>query len=91
MPKTGHAKTGVAVRFKLSRPATTTLQIETAGGTVVRTLPPQQLGAGRGLLRWDGTLADTQTKAFPGSYVARVIATSDVGTMDLSAPFALRS
>jgi hypothetical protein len=55
----------------------------------VRTLPPQDEPVGQGSARWDGTL-DGLTKAPPGSYVARVRATSNVGTMDLAAPFTLR-
>ena len=51
--------------------------------------PRSELQAGLGVARWDATL-DGQTKAYPGSYVARVTAASEVGTMDLSAPFALR-
>jgi len=91
VPKSASAKSGVAVHFKLSRPAAVTLQVETATGTIVRTLQPVQLQAGPGLLHWDGTLADGQTHAYAGSYVARVIAVSQIGTIDLTAPFALRS
>jgi phosphodiester glycosidase/flagellar hook capping protein FlgD len=80
---------GLVARFQLSRPARVKLQIEAPGGTVVRTLPPQDEPVGAGSASWDGTL-DGQTKAPLGSYVARVTATSDVGTMDLSAPFTLR-
>jgi hypothetical protein len=91
VPKTVRQKAGFVARFQLSRPATVTLRIETPAGTIVRTLPQEQLQAGHGLLRWDGTLADAQTTAYPGSYVARVAVTSEVGTMDLAAPFTLRS
>jgi hypothetical protein len=80
---------GLVARFALSRPASVTLQIEAPGGTIVRSLPPQEAQAGAGSARWDGTL-DGVTKAPLASYVARVTATSEVGTMDLSAPFRLR-
>jgi hypothetical protein len=89
VPKSAAVKTGLTVRFRLSRDATVALQIETPGGTVLRTLPPEDEQAGPGVLRWDATL-DGQTKAYGGSYVARVTATSEVGTMNLSAPFTLR-
>ena len=80
---------GVNVRFTLSRPAKVALRIETRLGTIVKTLPPAQLPAGEQLLKWDAHLTK-KTKAFPGTYVARVLATSEIGTMDLAAPFALR-
>jgi len=90
VPKTPHIATGVTARFQLSRAATVTLQIETPTGAVVRTLPSVDLQAGANQARWDGTLADGSTTAYPGAYVARVTAVSAVGTMDLVAPFALR-
>ena len=89
VPRTARQKKGLAVRFTLSRPARVVLRVETKLGTVVKTLPGARLPAGDGMLRWDGKITG-KTRAFPGSYVARVIATSDVGTMDLSAPFTLR-
>lgn len=89
-PKVAHARTGVAVRFDLARSATVTLQIETPAGAVVRTLPPVELQAGANVVRWDGTLSDGSTAAYAGAYVARVTAVSAVGTIVLTAPFALR-
>ena len=89
VPKTATPSAGLVARFQLSRPASVTLRIEAPGGTIIRTLPAQQEPAGAESARWDGTL-DGLAKAPAGSYVARVIATSTVGTMDLSAPFTLR-
>jgi hypothetical protein len=89
-PATASARNGVTARFQLSRPAAVTLQIETASGVVVQALPPVQLPAGPGSVHWDGTLVDVQTRAYTGSYVARVTAQSAVGTMDLTAPFTLK-
>ena len=80
---------GLVARFQLSRPATVTLTIETPGGTVVRSLTAQDAPSGPGQAVWDGTL-DGLTKAPAGAYVARVTALSDLGTMDLSAPFRIR-
>jgi Phosphodiester glycosidase/FlgD Ig-like domain len=90
VPRTATAGAGVTARFTLSRPATAALDVETPGGTVVRSLPAQDLPAGAASLRWDGTL-DGTAKAPPGSYVARVTATSAIGQMALTAPFTLRS
>jgi hypothetical protein len=90
VPATASARTGLTARFQLSRPATVTLRIETRTGVVVRALPSAQLPAGAGLERWDATLADGVTRAFPGAYVARVTAQSSVGTMDQSVPFTLK-
>lgn len=89
VPKSLTREAGLAARFQLSRPASVTLQIETPTGTIVRSLPAQDVPVGSGSVRWDGTL-DGSTKAPLGSYVARVAAESDVGTMDLSALFRLR-
>jgi Phosphodiester glycosidase/FlgD Ig-like domain len=89
VPRSTTRASGLTARFQLSRPASVTLQIETPGGTVVRALPPLAEQAGSGTATWDGTL-DGVTKAPPGSYVARVTATSSVGTMDLTAPFTVR-
>jgi hypothetical protein len=77
------------VGFTLSRPASVVLQIETRDGTLVAKLPPASLEAGTQSLTWDDTTASGAT-APRGSYVARVTATSSVGTSELSAPFALR-
>ena len=90
VPRTVRARMGLVARFQLSRAATVTLQVETSGGVVVRTLSSLELQAGAGRARWDGTLADGSTTASAGSYVAHVTAVSAVGTMDVTAPFTLR-
>ena len=90
VPRSTTRTAGLVARFQLSRPARVTLQIEAPGGTVVRVLPAQDEPVGPGSVRWDGTL-DGLAKAPLASYVARVTATRDVRTMDLSAPFTLRS
>ena len=89
VPRSTTPAAGLLARFRLSRPASVTLQIEAPGGTVVRTLPAQQEPAGAGSASWDGTL-EGFAKAPAGPYVARVIAANAVGTMDLSAPFTVR-
>jgi hypothetical protein len=84
------SKGGVKVTFTLSRPATVTLQIKTSFGTVVVTNPPASIDTGVQSLTWDGR-ASTGIAAPAGSYVAHVTAVSSVGTVELSAPFTLRS
>jgi hypothetical protein len=76
----------VAVRFTLSRPAKVKLQIETAGGVVIRALAPVSLGAGPQSIAWDGRLP-LGSRAWGGSYVAHVFATSEVGTSDVQSAF----
>jgi hypothetical protein len=83
------ARGRLTVRFTLSRPADVRLQIETPAGVVVRALPAVALPAGRQSLQWDGRLPGG-TAAFAGAYVAHLFATSQVGTSDLTAPFAFR-
>ena len=77
------------VAFTLARTASVTLQVETRTGTVVSTSAPTPLDAGRLSLSWDGRAA-SGASAPPGAYVARVTATSSIGTLALSAPFTLR-
>jgi hypothetical protein len=83
------ARATAAVRFTLTRPAKVSLRIETAGGVVVRTLPTSDLPAGPQSLVWDGALPQG-TRAYAGTYVAHVFATSATGTSDLAVQFAYR-
>jgi len=80
----------VKAAFTLSRPATVTLEVDTTLGTIVEKNASVPLDAGTQALTWDGTTA-VGGPAPPGSYVMRVTAVSSVGTVDLSAPFTLRS
>ncbi len=89
VPASAKQKAGLTVRFSLSRPARVQLRIETRLGTAMRTLPAEQLPAGEGTLRWDARLPKG-TLAFPGPYVARVLAASSIGKMDLDSSFTLR-
>jgi hypothetical protein len=77
------------IGFTLSRPASVTLQIETKAGALVAKLPPASLEAGSQSVAWDDTTT-TGAKAPAGAYVARLVATSAVGTSDVTAPFTLR-
>ncbi|HZT90976.1 MAG TPA: phosphodiester glycosidase family protein [Gaiellaceae bacterium] len=86
-PRVAHGSAAIA--FTLSRPGSVVLRVETQSGVVVRTLPPAALQPGRQSLVWDGTLPHG-TRAYGGTYVAHVFATSAVGTSDLAVPFAFR-
>jgi hypothetical protein len=77
--RTSHRR--VTATFKLARPARVALRIETPAGGIVRTLPGKSLPAGDATISWRGR---------PGSYVFSVTATSDVGAVELAAPFRLR-
>lgn len=87
VPAAGRGRVGV--RFVLGREASVVLRIETTGGVTVRALPAVPLQAGARRLTWDGTLADG-TRAPSGTYVAHVLATSQVGTSDLQTTFSFR-
>ena len=86
-PKLSRAQ--ATIRFTLARPASVRLRIETQNGIVVRTLPPVQLQTGAASVVWDGTLPQG-TRAYGGTYVAHVFATSSVGTSDTAVQFAFR-
>jgi len=86
-PRTARGR--ATIRFTLSRAAAVKLQIETRTGVVVRALPPLRLQPGSSAIVWDGRLPHG-TRAYGGTYVAHVFATSDVGTSDLSVSFAFR-
>ncbi len=88
MPASATAGDGVRVGFTLARPASATLAISAANGTEVATLPAVELAAGAQSLSWAGTLTDG-AKAPPGSYVATVTETSQIGTESSDAAFTL--
>jgi len=83
------ARNAATVRFTLSRPAKVRLQIETKNGVIMRTLPAVSLPAGAQKLVWDGRLPHG-TRAYGGTYIAHVFATSEFGTSDLALQFAFR-
>ena len=76
----------LTARFTLTRPAVVKVQIETAGGIVVDTLPQASLAAGPQSTVWDGSLS-TGTRAYAGSFVVHLFVTSDSGTSDFAVPF----
>jgi len=83
------ARGAETVRFTLSRAAKVRLRIETAGGVVVRDLAPVALDAGSRSITWDGRVPGG-TRAYAGTYVAHVFASSTAGTSDLSVQFVFR-
>ena len=76
-------------RFSLSRAARVRLQIETKTGVVMRNVVPVALPAGPQSVVWDGRLP-LGTKAYTGTYVGHLFATSSVGTSELALQFAFR-
>jgi len=80
------ARGSATVGFTLSRPASVKLRIETRDGVVLRTLAAPNLQPGARMLRWDGRLA-LGTRAYAGTYVAHVFATSSVGVADVAVQF----
>jgi hypothetical protein len=80
------ARGSATVGFTLSRPASAKLRIETRDGVVLRTLAAPNLQPGARMLRWDGRLA-LGTRAYAGTYVAHVFATSSVGVADVAVQF----
>jgi hypothetical protein len=83
------ARGSAAIRFRLTRPATVKAQIETTGGVVVATLSSASLPAGDQTVTWNGSLPQG-TRAYAGTYVAHVFATTATGTSDLVTQFSYR-
>jgi flagellar hook assembly protein FlgD len=83
------ARGSAAIRFKLARAAVVKAQIETTGGVVVATLASGSLPSGDRTVTWDGSLPQG-TRAYAGTYVAHVFATTSTGTSDLSTQFSFR-
>ena len=74
--------------FTLSRPARVTVRVETRSGAVVAVASRKQLAAGAQALTWNGRAGSRPVRA--GTYVLRVIATNEVGSMDLTQQFRVR-
>lgn len=83
------ARGSATVRFTLSRAAKVRLRIETTSGVVVRDLAPVPLDGGNRSLVWDGRLPGG-TRAYGGTYVARLLAASSAGTSELAVQFGFR-
>jgi hypothetical protein len=81
--------TQLRASFMLARGATMTVTVETVTGAVVATpVKEARLEAGANITAWDGRLGESLAHA--GRYVLRVTAKSEVGSMNLTAPFTVR-
>ena len=82
---------GPAMRatFTLARPATVLARVETGSGAVIANVARVRLAAGTRSVRWHGRIG-RRSLAHTGRYVFRVVATNQVGRMDLKQPFAVR-
>ena len=85
----GPVKGKATVRFTLGRAAKVRLRVETTTGVVVRDLPAAPLDEGVRSIVWDGRLPKG-TRAYGGTYIAHLYATSAVGTSELSVQFPFR-
>jgi phosphodiester glycosidase/flagellar hook capping protein FlgD len=83
------AKPRSVATFALTRQARVSQRIETAKGTVLRTLGTVTAGPGTLSVAWNGKTTAGGI-VYSGRYVARVTATSAIGTSDLTAPFTVR-
>ncbi len=83
------ARARLGVRFTLARAAKVQLSIQTPRGTLVRALAPVSLPPGAQSIVWDGRLP-LGSRAYAGTYVAHVLATSAVGASELTAAFLYR-
>lgn len=78
----------IVVSWRLARPARTSVTVSDAAGRVVRRLlATTRLEPGGREIAWDGLGAGNRRLA--GSYLVRVVATSDAGRSELVAPIAL--
>lgn len=75
--------------FALSRQARVVERIETPAGVVIRRLGAVQAGPGPLTVAWDGKAASGAT-VYSGRYLVDVLATSPIGTSELTAPFIVR-
>jgi hypothetical protein len=79
----------VVASFTLTHAASVTSRIETRSGAVLRMLARKTYEPGPVQVAWDG-VTGSGAVVYSGRYVARVIATNELGKADLSAPFTVR-
>jgi flagellar hook assembly protein FlgD len=76
--------------FQLTRAATLNATIETQSGVVLRTLDQTQAEEpGVVQVAWDGR-TDDGAAVYSGRYVARLTASTEIGSVSLAAPFNVR-
>jgi hypothetical protein len=78
----------LSASFALARDALVTVRVETRAGAVVTVAARKRLGPGAQTVTWNGRVGTRPAR--PGTYVLRVIATNQVGSMDLVRPFQVR-
>lgn len=78
-------KERVVATFQLTRAAAVLVTFERENGVVLRSLAPAILTPGPQTVAWDG-LDGIGNVVAPGTYVVRVVATSDVGRSELVSP-----
>lgn len=76
----------LTIAFQLARAATIRVTIESAGGTILRTVASGPRETGRVAVRWDGR-DGRRKKLAGGTYLAQVATTNEFGTSQLRLPF----
>lgn len=71
----------------LARPARVTVAVESVAGIRVRLLSQKLRPAGRFELRWDGRTLGGKGWAYTSTYVVRLTAKNDLGTVELTRSF----
>lgn len=79
---------GIGFSFELAHNARVVARVETAGGSIVRTILQAPRKAGMVELRWDGKDGGGH-RPRAGEYVIRVLAANRFGDVALGAPFAI--
>ena len=74
--------------FTLARPARVTARVETRAGALVAVASRKSLKRGPQTVTWNGRIGKRPVRA--GKYILRVIATNNVGSVDLTRPFRVR-
>jgi large repetitive protein len=78
-----------AIRWTLTRPARVRVAVETAGGVVLRQIANRRFASGAKSLVWNGKM--TNGKVAPGgTFVVRVRATNELGTVTLQRDLRVR-
>jgi flagellar hook assembly protein FlgD len=79
----------VAIRFRLTRPASVSIAITSRTGQLLRVVRNGQAPAGEVVVFWDGRYPNGKA-VFSGSYVAKVTAISSAGRAELARAFGVR-
>jgi flagellar hook assembly protein FlgD len=77
------------IGFTLTRPARVSVTITSKTGQLLRVVRNFNARAGKTVVLWNGKYPNGKP-VFPGSYVARVVATNRVGRAELARAFGVR-